>query len=159
MLYAALIFVILILILEKFVNSKTDPKEETTQTNIDGFSKKDYLLTQNELKLYKLIKPITNKLELNLFCQVSMYELINCKDYKQFNRIKSKSIDFVITEKNCKIKLCIELDDDTHQQQKRIERDNLVNEIFKTANTKLIRIPVKNFYDIEKLENLIKESL
>lgn len=117
------------------------------------------MLTQTELKFYKILKQITDKLELNLFCQVAMYELINTKDYKNFNRIKNKSIDFVITEKNCKIKLCIELDDNTHNQQKRIERDNFINKIFAEANTKLIRIQTQNYYDIEKLESMIKESL
>lgn len=123
-----------------------------------GFYKKEYLLTQTELKFYKILKQITDKLELNLFCQVAMYELINTKDYKNFNKIKNKSIDFVITEKNCKIKLCIELDDNTHNQQKRIERDNFINKIFAEANTKLLRIKTKNYYDIEELEKKLKDS-
>ena len=96
---------------------------------------------------------------MNLFTQVSLYQIINCKDYKEFNRIKSKSIDFVLTEKNCKIKLCIELDDNTHNQQKRIERDNFINKIFNDLNIKLLRIPVQNFYNLEELEQKIKENL
>lgn len=159
MIYGALIFVIIVLILEKFVNSKQDETKEEQIVNTTSFEKKEYLLTQQELKFYKLLKQITDKLELNLFCQVAMYELINAKDYKDFNRIKSKSIDFVITEKNCKIKLCIELDDETHKQVKRIERDKLINEIFKNTNTKLLRIETQNFYNIEELEQKIKESL
>lgn len=155
MLYAALIFVIIILILEKFINKDTEQiKSQVTNC----FKHKDYLMTQTELKFYKLLKQITDKLELNVFCQVSMYQLVNCNDYKQFNKIRSKSIDFVITEKNGKIKLCIELDDYTHNQQKRIQRDKLIDEIFKQANTKIIHIKVKDFYNIEELEKIIRES-
>lgn len=78
------------------------------------------MLTQNELKFYKLLKSITDKNNLNLFSQVSLYEVINAKDIKSFNKIKSKTIDFVITDTNCRVKLCIELDDSTHT--KRIDK-------------------------------------
>ena len=155
MLYVALIFVIIVLLLEKFINKEDKQTYQKTNT----YTKKEYLLTQNELKFYKLIKQITDKLELNLFCQVAMYEIINCKDYKDFNKIRSKSIDFVITEKNCKIKCCIELDDNTHSKAKRIERDKFVNKIFEDANTKLIRIPTQNFYNLEELEKKIRDSI
>ena len=157
MLYVALVFVIIVLIIEKLL--KKEPEETFSETNISNYTKKEYLLTQNELKFYKLLKSITDKLELNLFCQVALYEIINAKDFKDFNRIKSKSIDFVITEKNCKIKLCIELDDETHKRQNRIERDNFINEIFKNTNTKLLRIHTQNYYNIEELEKQIKESI
>lgn len=132
---------------------------EEQQINVNDFYKKEYLLTQNELKFYKILKQITDKMELTLFCQVPMYELINCKNYKAFNRIKSKSIDFVITEKKCKIKCCIELDDYTHNQNKRIQRDNFVNKVFEKVETKLIRIKVQNYYNMEELENMIKDSI
>lgn len=166
MFYILLIIVIVLLILERYINSNKEMDEVINQDNTlkdvkteNSFYKKDYLLTQNELKFYKLLKPIVDKLELNLFCQVAMYEIINCKDLKSFNRIKSKSIDFVITEKNCKIKLCIELDDRTHNYNKRIKRDAFVNKIFEQTNTKLLRIKVENFYNLEELERKIKENL
>lgn len=159
MLYIMLIFIIILLIIEKIITSNKQEDNKKIVNTENTYSKKEYLLTQQELKFYKLLKTITDKLELNLFCQVAMYELINTKNYLDFNRIKSKSIDFVITEKNCKIRLCIELDDETHKQQKRIERDEIVNKIFKNTNTKLLRIQTKNFYNIEEIEQKIKESL
>lgn len=157
MLYGILIFVIIVLILEKIIDKETP--EKTKEENISKFTKKEYLLTPNEFKFYKLLKQITDKLEVNLFCQVALYEIINTTDFMEFNKIKSKSIDFVITEKNCKIKLCIELDDETHKKQSRIERDNFINELFEKTNTKLLRIKTQNFYNIEELENKIREAL
>ena len=53
----------------------------------------------------------------------------------------------------------IELDDNTHNQAKRIERDDFVNKLFKDLEIKLLRIPVQNYYNIEELKNKIKESL
>lgn len=153
-----LILVIIITILEKKLNDKE--KSENLETNYkDKYNKCDYLLTKNELKFYRILKQITNKLSYSLFCQVSLYQIVNSKNYKDFNKIKSKSIDFVIAQENCKILLCIELDDSTHEKKKRIERDNFIDNLFKDLEIKLLRIPVQNFYNMEELENKIKESL
>lgn len=159
----ALIFVIVILIIERIVNKKKNKQEENKIENIVNYSslysKKEYLLTQEELKLYKLLKDICKNNNLNLFCQVSLYELVKAKEYKDFNKIKAKTIDYVIADTNCKIKLCIELDDTTHIRQDRIERDKFINELFKELDIKLLRIPVQKWYNIQQIEEKIKESL
>lgn len=162
--YIFLIIIIILLILEKIINRNQSNSDDDiiSLTNNDYskyFYKKEYLLTTTELKFYGLLKQITDKLNLTLFCQVSMYEIINCKDYKQFNRIRSKCIDFVITEKNCKIKCCIELDDSSHNTPKRQKRDYVLDEIFKSAGVNLIRVKTQNYYNLEELENLIKNNI
>ena len=57
------------------------------------------------------------------------------------------------------VKYYIELDDNTHNQAKRIERDNFINKLFKDLDIKLLRIPVQNYYNMEELEQKIKENL
>ena len=58
----ALIFVIIILIIDRLVNKKDNKQEGSTTPNAVNYSslysKKEYLLTQEELKLYKLLKDI-----------------------------------------------------------------------------------------------------
>lgn len=155
------ILIFIITYLEKKIQTNNLNEKNSIEKNNykEEYEKKEYLLTQTELKFYKLLKKITDDLNYNLFTQVSLYEIVNCKNYKNFNKIKSKSIDFVITEKNCKIKMCIELDDKTHYNNKRIERDKFMNKLFKDLEIKLIRIPVENFYNIEELEKKIKENI
>lgn len=156
-----ILLVIIITILEKVLNkSSTEPEKVENLVNnySEKYQKVDYLLTKNELKFYRILKQITNKLGFSLFCQVSLYQIVKSKDYKEFNKIKSKSIDFVITQENCKILLCIELDDTTHEKQKRIERDNFINKLFEDLDIKLLRIPVQNFYNLEELEEKIKQK-
>lgn len=133
--------------------------EQKDQNYKDKYKGSIYLLTQNELKFYRVLKQITSKLGYSLFCQVSLYEIIKAIEYKDFNKIRSKTIDFVITQENCKILMCIELDDITHQRKNRIERDNFINKLFEDLEIKLIRIPVQNFYNMEQLEAKIKERL
>lgn len=157
-----IILVIIITILEnRMNNTKTEnnKNENVIENYNEKYEKSDYLLTRNELKFYRILKQITDKLGYSLFCQVALYEIVKNKNYKDFNKIRSKSIDFVITQENCKILLCIELDDTTHEQRKRIERDNFINKLFKDLNIKLLRIPMQNFYNMEELENKIKELL
>lgn len=159
-----IILVIIITVLEKKLNNITVDEEESKIKDLvsnynEKYEKTDYLLTKNELKFYRILRQVTNKLGYSLFCQVALYEIVKSKDYKDFNKIKSKSIDFVITQENCKILLCIELDDTSHEKTKRIERDYFVNQLFKDLDIKLLRIPVQNFYNMEELENKIKESL
>ena len=155
----ALIFVIIILMID-IILTKIPKQEKIENEDLSSlYEKKTYLLTQNELKFYKLLKSITDKNNLNLFSQVALYEIIKSKNIKYFNKIKSKTIDFVITDVNCKIKLCIELDDPTHIKENRQKRDKFVDNLFKELNIKLIRIPVQNYYKLNELENKIKESL
>lgn len=156
-----IILVGIITYLEKKIQTNNSTDEVMIKNNNykEDYEKKEYLLTPTELKFYKLLKTITDELNYTLFTQIALYEIVNCKNFKNFNKIKSKSIDFVITEKNCKIKLCIELDDKTHNTNKRIERDNFINNIFKELDIKLLRIPVQNFYNLEELKQKIQESI
>lgn len=156
-----IILVGIITYLEKKIQTNNSTDEVIIKSNNykEDYEKKEYLLTPTELKFYKLLKTITDELNYTLFTQIALYEIVNCKNYKNFNKIKSKSIDFVITEKNCKIKLCIELDDKTHNNNKRIERDIFINDMFKELDIKLLRIPVQNFYNLEELKQKIQESI
>ena len=118
-----IILVIIITVLEKKLNNITVDEEESKVKDLvsnynEKYEKVDYLLTKNELKFYRILRQVTNKLGYSLFCQVALYEIVKSKDYKNFNKIKSKSIDFVITQENCKILLCIELDDTSHEKTK-----------------------------------------
>lgn len=156
-----IILVGIITYLEKKIQTNNSTDELIIKSNNykEDYEKKEYLLTPTELKFYKLLKTITDELNYTLFTQIALYEIVNCKNFKNFNKIKSKSIDFIITEKNCKIKLCIELDDKTHNTNKRIERDNFINNMFKELDIKLLRIPVQNFYNLEELKQKIQESI
>jgi len=162
MIYVILIFVIIVLILEKIVNNKTNNKTKENTANLSNYIKKNYVMTQTELIFYRELKKVTDKLELSIFPQVNLERIINVKDNNKAdrNRIKSRSIDYtIVNNKNCKIVCCIELDDYTHNYQNRTERDNFINELFDTVGIQLHRIKVNNYYNLEELENKIKESL
>lgn len=131
----------------------------------NGIKNNDYyiqktLMTSTEIRFQKILKQITDKYDLIIVPQVQLqriFKVVNHNNMSAFNKIKAKSIDFAIVDSDYQYRLFIELDDYTHKYQNRIERDSFVNELFKTNNLNLKRIPVKYNYDINYIENIIKE--
>ena len=139
-------------------------EDEKVENNIDltMYEKNDYVMTQTELKFYRELKKVTDKLELTIFPQVDLERFIKVKDNnnKDRNRIKSRSIDFtIVNNKNCKIICCIELDDYTHNLENVKKADEFKNNLFDKVGLKLHRIKVKEKYNIEDIEKIIKESI
>lgn len=142
--------------------------EKEEELNYNKYYKpRRYVITLNELKFYNILMEIAKELNLVVFSQVSLYNILEPQktlDYSTkttyFNKISSKSIDFVLVDKlNCRIKLCIELDDSTHQQKKRIERDKFINKLFSDLEINLLRYPVYNVYYKETLKRKIIENM
>ena len=140
------------------INNITEYNKINSNIDLSKYSTNKYIMTQTELKFYRELKKATDILNMTIFCQVNMERLINVKDknYSDRNRIKSRSIDFVIVNNNnCKVICCIELDDYTHNYNKVKETDNFKNQLFKQVEIPLHRINVANYYNIENLKNII----
>lgn len=137
-----------------------DDKGMLDYTIIPNYKIKEEFITENELKLYKVLKKVAYELKLDIFTQVALnriLEINNRRKQQQLrNRIDRKSIDFVLyDERMKKIICCIELDDPTHEREDRIERDLFLDKIFKDT-IKLIRIKVQNYYDYNEILTMIK---
>lgn len=101
-----LAWVVLILIVY-IIKTKKDNKFKTSDninmiqappTLSSLYDKKIYLLTSDELKFYKVLKPIVNRNELNLFTQVALYEIVKAKDIKNFiNRNREVTVHLSIS--------------------------------------------------------------
>ena len=163
-----IIVAVLLLIFAIFIEqilapaSEQEKTEKNTDLDLSKYQANGYIMTQTELIFYRELKKVTDKLELSIFPQVDLERIIKVSDNngKDRNKIKSRSIDFaIVNNKNCKIVCCIELDDYTHNREKIKKADNFKNELFKYVNIPLKRVKVNNFYNLENLENIIKESL
>jgi len=168
------VFLFLFYILLKFIIKNNNNDTEKTPLDFNDaidykkyYTPKRYITTINELKFYNILLEISKELDLILFSQVSLYNIVSMRnnlDYstkmKYFNKIASKSIDFVLVDENdCRIKLCIELDDSTHNSKKRIDRDNFINKLFDDLQINLLRYPVYNVYYKETLKTRIIKSI
>lgn len=163
-----IILIIIIVVIQIIKNNKKQIKNNInspaiTEINYKTIYKpKRYITTLTELKFYNILLEISKEMEMILFSQVSLYNIVETKYNNQsaFNKIRSKTIDFVLVDKeNCRIKLCIELDDYTHKRPDRIERDNFINKLFKDLEINFIRFKASNYYNKEALKQRIKESI
>jgi len=120
-------------------------KNQYKKKNFLTYTEKNFLSMLYELKKYDLI----------IVPQVNLATIIQKTGEFQYQNELYRNIDFGIFDKNYNILLLIELNDKTHQQYKRRERDIKVKEIIKQANIKLITFytdkPNKPDYVIKRI--------
>ena len=88
---------------DKKAKKQTKPIKIDNNENRKYYEKKRYLITKSEYILYKKLIQICNKYDLIVNSQVPLYQIVeikinkNGRNYlKYFNKIRSKSVDFVI---------------------------------------------------------------
>lgn len=109
--------------------------------------RRKYLLTKNELYFYKQLKPIADAYGYTIISKIRLADLIEVNNeindnekLKYFNKIASKHIDFALCNPdNLYIEYLIELDDNSHNSQKRKERDTFIEKVIEKSGYKLIR--------------------
>lgn len=156
-----IITMLLILIIMIIIVCNRKKEEIIMNTDIIPYKLNKNLFTDIERFFYKVLRDITNKMDLIIMTKVRLADIIYTKDtnYTYFNKIKAKHIDFVLIDNDGNIKLLIELDDKSHNEPNRKQRDEFLNKIFENLNIKLLRIPAKYSYNTKELEKKIKESL
>lgn len=125
--------------------------------------KKTKFLTNNEYRFYKNLFDFANIHNFSILMKIRLADIIevdksiiDSNDYmKYFAKIKSKHIDFALINKDTvEIITLIELDDYTHQRQKRVERDIFVDNALRNANINIIHcLSIEDFKT--KFNNLI----
>lgn len=78
------------------------------------------------------------------------------KNLNYFNYISQKHIDFLVCDSvDMKLLLGIELDDASHQAEKRQKRDEILDRVFQAANLPLVHIPVQREYNTREIATMI----
>lgn len=73
---------------------------------------------------------------------------------KAFNRIQSKHLDFVACDPtSLGVKFVIELDDKSHIQSKRQDRDEFIDKVLEAAEIPVFHFVAKRTYPIQELQN------
>ena len=93
------------------------------------------ILTERERAFYRILKPIADKLELQICPKVRVADIVSIKKgtkdwQKWFNKIRSKHVDFLLCDYDMNIVLMIELDDRSHESERAKKNDALKNAIF-----------------------------
>lgn len=112
--------------------------------------KKRLLLTKTEYAFYTVLVKECYKRKLLVCPKVRLEDLVYITDkehpFKYRGYVKSRHVDFVITDIRLNALAAIELDDPSHNTYKAAKTDRFKNELFKTINTPLIRIKTGTDY-------------
>ena len=162
--YLPLIIFVAIIIIALFLKEIFDRKETGDEVEKWPYLKKSYLLTEAEKNFYFILRDIL-KNEYLLFSKVRLCDLLylpkHQRSFKHYwNKIQSKHVDFLICEKqDIRPLLVIELDDFSHLQDKRIKRDNFVNQALKDADLPILHIKNSYNYNQSELSEKIKSLI
>mgnify|MGYP002516845123 FL=1 len=127
--------------------------------------KKKLLLTKNEWRFYKDLKPIADKEKLTIIAKVRLADLVEVdssriqkNEYmKYFNSIAKKHVDFALCNPdNLAVIELIELDDNSHNNNTRVVRDNMVDKILTGAGYKITHL--NNITDYVAVKNAVTEN-
>ncbi len=120
------------------------------------------LLTKNEWFFFKKLKEITDRHNLHILSKVRLIDLVDVNEqvpqkeklsYRA--RIIQKHVDFVLVNPDTfQVYMIIELDDSSHNAEKRKERDDLVNKVCEAA-----KIPIIHAWGIDGLEKTILQVM
>lgn len=116
-----------------------------------------------EANFYRILKQMTGE-HLLIFPKMALKEFLFITDKSSYqsyyNRIDRKHVDFLLCDPNTlQPVFAIELDDSTHRQAERGQRDTFVDTVLAGANLPLVRVPVRASYDTQELGVLFKNAL
>ena len=117
---------------------KADPKTDYSKSY-----QRKYLLTKNEYREYMTLRKIAAEKGLIICPKVRLLDIIEPRkgenDYKSlFFKVQAKHVDFVICDKDLRIKAVLELDDNSHDQKDRQDPDAFVDQILTSVGYKVI---------------------
>ncbi|ENJ1687796.1 DUF2726 domain-containing protein [Vibrio parahaemolyticus] len=145
---------------EAFVGSRSDDvsslKDEKKKALVPH-KKHNTLCSKAESTFHKTLLDILPS-DCIVHCQVSMMALVQPVNFKDNSKTWAKRVDFVITDRDTKVIAVIELDDSSHRQKKRQERDMYVNAAF-AGHHKLLRFEAMGSYDPISIASVIEREV
>ena len=120
------------------------------------------IMTKCEIEFYNKIKELEN--EYIIHPQINLATIVKKISTDRYANELFRNIDFAIFDKNYnKLLLLIELNDKTHNNYKRKDRDLKVKKICNDINVKLItfytKYPNEKNYVINRIKSNIEESI
>lgn len=123
------------------------------------------LLTDREKEFFHVLYPIASKHNLQIAIKPRIADFIDCtidknkkkKFWYYFKNISQKHVDFLLCNPSSFSPiLAVELDDATHLEENRVERDEFVDKLYNKVG-----LPVAHYYDYtaESIEHDILKTL
>lgn len=152
--YLLIGLIFIIIILGRIVLDNSRNTKKVFKNNTYSYSAKRLLMTRTEAEFFVRLNRIAEE-RYFVFPQVHLSALLyyNGREHNRlyaFRHINGKSVDFVLCDKETlRPTYAVELDDKTHENADRKERDSEVERIFEEAELPLVRFRDKNVSDEE----------
>ncbi len=147
----------IIIIAVAVVITTSEDSKPSNNINFSNYKKADSILTEAEFNFYNVLSLALHNSEYIICPKVRIADFVKVlgKESRQsnLNRIKSKHIDFLICNKKLAPIVAIELDDKSHSNKQ--DRDNFVNELYKSINLPILRIKNGQGYSVIELREKI----
>jgi len=128
------------------------------------YRRRDHLLTAAELSFYGVLSRVVEG-RFQVAWKVRMADVLwvpggTADRQRHLNRILAKHLDFVLCHPGSSAPvLAIELDDSSHGERQRRERDSFVDAALSAAQLPLLRVPVRRSYSPQELAEVIAEQV
>jgi very-short-patch-repair endonuclease len=155
----AAVFLVLLLIAAKVFEEFTRSRKPRFE-----YHRKNCVMTNAEQECYHALVSEMGP-DYHFFPQMHLDAIVQPSDSRKdrfyaFRHINQKSVDFVACDKKQLGPLfAIELDDKTHNQPKRIERDKEVERILRGAGIPLIRIDNRGHFEPKTLAARVQKGI
>jgi very-short-patch-repair endonuclease len=158
--YIILGLVFLAAILVARLTAYSSSKKKVFKNNLYSYAAKSSLMSRTESDFFIKLERVVSE-RYYVFPQVHLSAILDHRVKGQewkyaFSHINGKSVDYVLCSRTTlKPTYAIELDDATHDQKDRRQRDREVERIFEAANLPLVRFRNKDVSDGEILQALV----
>jgi len=136
---------------------------ETSQARDYAYARRSYLLSKAERSFYETLRTAVGD-DYHVFPQVHLPSVIcvakgSANRQSHWNRIQSKCIDFVLCDTQwVSPVLAIELDDASHQDERRHERDGFLDTAFEAAGIPLLHVRAAASYSVQQLREQVRSA-
>ncbi|OQY55820.1 MAG: topoisomerase [Candidatus Parabeggiatoa sp. nov. 2] len=163
------------LVVLKLVQNKTDATSEypyhkegllnkTDATSEYPYQKQGLLFSPAERSFLSVLSQVVRE-DIQVFGKVRVADVITPRKnmsrrewQKAFNKISAKHFDFLLCEKTDVSIICaIELDDKSHQSNRRKSRETFLENACRSAGVPLARFPVRATYNISEIKKALSE--
>ena len=123
-------------------NADLHNKERLSDTTSVTYASKDSIMTDCEKSFYSAIKDIITP-EYIVQPQINLASVIDKTSHTKYRTELFRNVDFGIFDKNYRLLVLIEINDQSHDTRNRASRDQKVKEICAEANIPLITLWTK----------------
>lgn len=149
-----IVFVIAITALKAFLGGNRGGAEDYP------YEKQQTLFTPAERSFFGVLEQAVDG-KLRIMGKVRLADVVKVKNgnsksarQKALNKIQSKHVDFVACDMaTLGVKFVVELDDKSHSQPKRQERDEFIDKALAAAKIPVFHFAAKSTYTIQELQN------